>query len=178
VIASRKLAAAYDYPRLEMSLPFVIEALLVARRARRDGAFERVRECRAEVRDAEDTRDRIALSLNRTTTLRTERIAQLSAMAGEGGAASADFARSEAHIAMLGSRADEIRIELSLAERAVAAERTRLEHAIGEFMRTHKQLDAALEQKAQWENGMETGKPRVRENVAGGRAVSRFANRR
>jgi flagellar biosynthesis chaperone FliJ len=158
-----------------MSLPFVIEALLVARRARRDGAFERVRQCRVEVRDAESARDRIALNLNRTATLRTECIARLSATAGEG-ASSAEYGRAEDHIAMLGARADEIRIELSHAERAVTMARSRLEHAIAEFMRTHKQLDAALEQKAQWEN--ENGEARVQEDIVRGRSVNRFANRR
>jgi len=79
---------------------------------------------------------------------------------------------------MLGARADDIRIELSHAERAVAMARTRLEHAIAEFMRTHKQLEAALEQKAEWENAIENGEPRVQENIARGRLVNRSANRR
>ena len=169
---------ADHYPALAMSLPFVIEALLVARRARRDGAFERLRQCRADVRDAEKARDAITLALNRTTTLRTECIARSSAIAREGVESPADRARAEDHIAMLGTRADEIRLELSRADRAVATARTRLEHAIAEFMRTHKQLEAALEQKAEWENAFENGEPRVQENIARGRIVNRSANRR
>lgn len=170
-----KRPAGYHYSAAQMSLPFVIEALLVARRARRDGAFERVRQCRVEVRDAESARDRIASGLNRTTTLRGECIARLTS--GDGVASSVDYARAEDHIAMLGARADDIRTELSHAERAVAMARNRLEHAIAEFMRTHKQLEAALEQKAEWENAIENGEPRVQENIARGRLFHRTANR-
>ena len=173
-----KLPVAYHYSATQMSLPFVIEALLVARRARRDGAFERVRQCRVEVRDAESARDRIASSLNRTATLRGECITRLTATSGDDAESSVDYARAEDHIAMLGARADDIRIELSHAERAVAMARTRLEHAIAEFMRTHKQLEAALEQKAEWENAIENGEPRVQENITRGRLVNRIANRR
>jgi chromosome segregation ATPase len=161
-----------------MSLPFVIEALLVARRARRDGAFERVRQCRADVRDAESARDKIAQTLARTATLRTDRITQLTAMAAEGISAPADFGRAEDHIAMLGARADDIRIELARAERAVATARTRLEHAIAEFMRTHKHLEAALEQKAQWESEFAKGEPRAQENIARELILNRSSNRR
>jgi Xaa-Pro aminopeptidase len=162
----------------EMSLPFVIEALLVARRARRDGAFERVREWRIDVRNAESTRDAIALSLQRTTMLQAERVARLSAMAGASAASSPDDARAAAHIAMLDARAQEMRSELSRAEHTVTAARTKLEREIAEFMRAQKQLDAALEQKAQWEREIENGELRAQDNFAGDRIVSRFANRR
>jgi chromosome segregation ATPase len=161
-----------------MSLPFVIEALLVARRARRDGAFERVRQSRAEVRDAETARDKIELNLKRTTTLRGDCIAKLGAMAEDGVASSLDYGRAEDHIAMLGVRADDIRIELSRAEHAVAMARTKLDHAITEFMRAQKRLDAAEEQKAQWESEVEMAELRAEENVAEDMIVNRYANRR
>lgn len=161
-----------------MSLPFVIEALLVARRARRDGAFERLRECRTELRDAESAREKIALNLNRTSTLRGECIVRLSAMAAGRNASSVEDAHAEEHIAMLGARVDEIRAQLSRAEHAVAKARTKVEHAIAEFMRTHEQLDAVLEQKAQWESAIDNGEPVARQSIAAGGIVDRFGNRR
>jgi len=161
-----------------MSLPFVIEALLVARRARRDGAFERVRQARADVRDAETARDAISLNLERTTTLRGDCITRLSSMAVDGVASSLDYGRAEDHIAMLGARADEIRIELSRAQHAVAMARTKLDHAIAEFMRAQKRLDAVLEQKAQWEKEVDRAELRAEENIAEDMIVNRYANRR
>lgn len=161
-----------------MSLPFVIEALLVARRARRDGAFERLRGCRTELREAESAREKMALNLHRTSTLRGDCITRLSAMIAENVASSADYARTEEHIAMLGARADEIRAELSRAEHAVARAKTKVEHAIAEFMRTHEQLDAVLEQKAQWEREIEKDDATVHRSVAEGGIVNRLASRR
>jgi hypothetical protein len=161
-----------------MSLPFVIEALLVARRARRDGAFERVRQCRAEVRAAEATRDATAYSLERTVALRASCVTRLVAMAEEGVASSLEYGRAEDHIAMLGARADDIRIELSRAEHTVAMARAKLDDAVAQFMRAQKRLDAALEQKAQWENEVEKAELRAEENIAEDMLVNRFANRR
>ncbi|HJT97757.1 MAG TPA: hypothetical protein VJ696_05520 [Rhodanobacteraceae bacterium] len=161
-----------------MSLPFVIEALLVARRARRDGAFERVRQARADVRAAETARDAIDLRLQRTLGLRVDCVARLGAMAGDGVASALEYGRAEDHIAMLGARADEIRIELSRAEHAVAMARTKLDHAIAEFMRAQKRLDAVLEQKAQWEREAGKAELRAEENAAEDLLVNRRAGRR
>jgi hypothetical protein len=159
-----------------MSLPFVIEALLVARRARRDGAFERVRQCRVDVRDAEAARDALSQNLARTATLRGDCITRLSA-AEAGVDSSIDYGRVEDHIAMLGARADEIRIELSRAEHALAKARAKLDHEIQEFLRAQKRLDAVLEQKDEWERAVEQAELRAEESVSEDMIVNRRANR-
>ena len=45
-------------------------------------------------------------------------------------------------------------------------------------MRTHQQLEAVLEQKAQWEKAMENGDPRALAAFTGKRIVSRSATGR
>jgi len=53
---------------------------------------------------------------------------------------------------MLGARADDIRIDLSRAEHALAIARAQLEEALAFLTRAQKRLDAALERRAEWEH--------------------------
>ena len=161
-----------------MNPPFVIEALIVARRARRDGAFERVRQCRAEVQAAEATRDAIDQRLQRTLALRAHCMARLGGMAEEGVASAVDYGRAEDHVAMLGARADDIRTELARADHTVAMARARLDDTIALFLRAQKRFDAALEQKARWEKEVEKAELRAEENIAEDILVNTHGRRR
>jgi chromosome segregation ATPase len=134
-----------------MSVPFVIEALLVARRACRDGAVERARQCGAEMQAAEAARAAIEQRFRRTVALRADCVTRLARLARDGADAAAEHARTAEHVAMLGARADDIRIELSRAEHALAVARAQLEEALAFLTRAQQRLDAALERKAEWE---------------------------
>ena len=158
VMLSRKLEAARHYPAIEvqekvarMNVPFVIEALLVARRACRDGAFERARQCRAEMQAAEAARTTIEQRLQRTLALRADCVTRLARLARDGADAAAEHSRIAEHVGMLGARAGDIRIDLSRAEHALAIARAQVEEAIAFLTRAQKRLDAALERKAEWE---------------------------
>jgi chromosome segregation ATPase len=134
-----------------MTVPFVIEALLVARRACRDGAFERARQCRAEMQTAEAARTTIEQRLSRTLALRADCVTRLARLARDGADPEPEHGHIAEHVAMLGARADDIRIELSRAEHALAVSRAQAEEAIAFLTRAQKRLDAALERKAVWE---------------------------
>ena len=134
-----------------MSVPFVIEALLVARRACRDGAFERARQCRDEMHAAETERAAIEQRFKRTLALRADCVTRLARLARDGADAAAEHTRTAEYVAMLGARADEIRFDLSRAEHALAIARGQLEEAIAFLTRAQNRLDAALERKAEWE---------------------------
>jgi hypothetical protein len=161
-----------------MKMPFVIEALLVARRARRDGAFERVRQCRTDWQNADAARAAIEQRLKRTLALRADCVVRLARMARDGVDSALEYGRAEEHVAMLGARADDIRIELSRAEHAVAMARAQLDHALALFMRAQKRFDVALERKADWEREVEKAELRAEENGAEDIVVNRYANRR
>ena len=134
-----------------MSVPFVIEALLVARRACRDGAVERARQCREDMQATETARAAIEQRFKRTVALRADCVTRLARLARDGADATAEHARTAEHVAMLGARADEIRFDLSRAEHAHAIARAQLEEAMTFLTRAQKRLDAALERKAEWE---------------------------
>ena len=135
-----------------MSVPFVIEALLVARRACRDGAVERARQCREDMQAAEATRAAIEQRFKRTVALRADCVTRLARLARGGAEATAEHARTAEHVAMLGTRADEIRFELSRAEHVLAIARAQLEEAMAFLNRAQARLDAALERKSAWEH--------------------------
>jgi hypothetical protein len=134
-----------------MNVPFVIEALLVARRACRDGAFERARQCRAEMQIAETARAAIEQRLQRTLALRADCVTRMARLARDGAEAALEHTRAAEHVAMLGARADDIRIDLSRAEHALAIARAQAEEAVAFLTRAQKRLDAAFERKAEWE---------------------------
>jgi hypothetical protein len=161
-----------------MKLPFVIEALIVARRARRDGALDRVRQRRADVQAADAARAAIAERLQRTRALRAECVVRLARLARDGVESALEYGRAEDHVAMLGARADDIGLELSRAEHAVAMARAQLDAAIALFMRAQKRFDAALERKAQWEREVEKAELRAEENGAEDMVANKFASRR
>ena len=135
-----------------MNVPFVIEALLVARRACRDGAVERARQCRDEMQAAETARTTIEQRLQRTLALRADCVTRMARLARDGAEAAAERTHAGEHVAMLGARADDIRIDLSRAEHTLAIARAQLEEALTFLTRAQKRLDAALERKAEWEH--------------------------
>jgi chromosome segregation ATPase len=161
-----------------MTTKFALEALLVARRARRDGAFERVRACREEVRDAETARDAIAKKLQATLKMRADCVERLVALARDASGSVLDYERAEGHIAMLRSRADDIRADLARADHTVAMARTKLQDAIALFMRAQARLDAVLEQKAKWQRELERERQRREEILTDDLIVNRYAGRR
>lgn len=144
-----------------MNVPFVIEALLVARRACRDGAVERARQCRADMQAAEAVRATIDQRLQRTLALRADCVTRLARLARNGTDSAPEQGRTEEHVAMLGARADDIRIELSRAERAAAMARAQHDDAIAFLMRAQNRLDAAFERKAEWEREVENAQLRA-----------------
>jgi hypothetical protein len=95
-----------------MNVPFVIEALLVARRACRDGAGERARQCRDEMQAAETARTTIEQRLQRTLALRADCVTRMARLARDGAEAAAERTHAGEHVAKLGARADDIRIDL------------------------------------------------------------------
>lgn len=144
-----------------MNVPFVIEALLVARRACRDGAVERARQCRADVQAAEAARATIEQRLRRTLALQTDCVTRLARSARDGADAALENRRTEEHVAMLGSRAHDIRFELSRAEHAAAMARAQLDDAMAFLTRAQKRLDAALQRKAEWEQEVQQAERRA-----------------
>ena len=133
-----------------MTLPFVIEALLVARRACRDGAFERARRCGARCRPPK-RHARRSISASRTLALRADCVTRLARLARDGADTAPEHGHIAEHVAMLGAHADDIRIELSRAEHALAIARAQAQEAVAFLARAQNRLDAALERKAVWE---------------------------
>jgi chromosome segregation ATPase len=160
-----------------MTTRFALEALLIARRARRDGAFERVRGCREEVRAAEAARDAVAKKLQTTLKMRADCVERIVALARDPSGSVLDYERAEGHIAMLRARAEDIRADLARADHAVAMARTKLQDAIALFMRAQARLDAVLEQKAKWQRELDRERQRREEILAEDPVVSRYGRR-
>lgn len=160
-----------------MSKRCPFEPLIVARRARRDGAMAEVVRRRERVAQCEAARDAVRTRLDELVQERKACGERLCALVTEG-ASPLEPGRLHERRALLAIRIGETTAELNAAERALEVARNELSEAVAEFFRAEAKLDALEKQKQQWLRDRDARRESIDEAMVEDLVVHRVANGR
>jgi flagellar export protein FliJ len=160
-----------------MSKSCPLDPLIVARRARRDGAFTVVTQCRQRVAECEATCARIQARIDALEQERRSGRERMSAIAAAGGSP-LELGRVDDRLGLLALRVGEVCAELQAAERGLEVARNDLAEALTVFFKAEAKLDALNEQKATWLREMAQRHELREEAMTDDLIVHRVANAR